>query len=122
MILTGKEIRLAVSLVIMAFAFLETVLASQFPSIFQIELSLANAQWLLLICLSFWCAIILVAFWSSKNVPLIGLLLIALAIYFHQQDRWPISNITVLFTGVFLGKGIATLLADQFQTHNLKAN
>src|ERR1019366_471602 len=106
----GNAIRFAACVATMAVAFSNIFLVSLFPGLFQLELVLLDIQWLLLICLSIWCATIFVLSLSMENLPLIGLLLIAILKYFCNSKAWPVLNITTLLTGVLLGKGIAWVL------------
>jgi O-antigen ligase len=106
----GYALRLAACVGAMAFALSETFLAGQFRGLLQVELLLWDVQWAVVICLSIWCATVFFLARSPGNLPLIGLLFVAVVRCFSQQNAWPVVNITPLLTGVLLGKGIVLVL------------
>jgi O-antigen ligase len=94
-------------LAIVALCLFEFVLDRQIGMFREFEFVLLETQWMLLVCLAVWCGTFLFLTFSLKDLPLIGLLLIAIAAYFiSQTENSPATDtITILF-GVTLGRAI----------------
>ncbi len=69
-----------------------------------------SLQWMLPVCLAIWCGSFLFLSFGLNDLPLIGLLLIALAAYFIAYSVWPITDAITLLAGATLGKGAGLLL------------
>jgi prepilin-type N-terminal cleavage/methylation domain-containing protein len=76
----------------------------------EFQEALLSLQWMLLVCLTVWCGIFLFLTFSRKDWPLIGLLVIAIGVYFIGTADHPAADAIILLTGVTLGKGAQFLL------------
>ncbi len=76
----------------------------------EFEVALLSVQWMLPVCLAIWCGSFLFLSFGLNDLPLIGLLLIALAAYFIAYSVWPITDAITLLAGATLGKGAGLLL------------
>lgn len=71
---------------------------------------LFQTQWMLLVCLAVWCGTFLFLTFSLKDLPLIGLLLIAMAAYLiGYASAPPATDAIILLAGVTLGKGACVI-------------
>jgi len=107
-----RLLKLALPLAMVAAALFGYVLASQSGVIreFQAALSL-SVEWLLLVCLSVWCATFIFLTFRRKDLPLTGLLVYAVAMYFiNHRASLPVSDAIILLAGVTLGRGVRFLL------------
>jgi O-antigen ligase len=77
----------------------------------EFEAAFLSLQWMLLICLAAWCGTLLFLTFALNDLPLIGLLLIALLAYFVGYAASPIKDALTLLTGVTLGKAARVLLS-----------
>ncbi len=77
----------------------------------ECEAALLSLQWMLLACLAVWCGSFIFLTFRHKDVPLIALLLIAIAAFFisYAASR-PAVDAIILLAGVTLGKGTQFLL------------
>ena len=99
-------IKVALLLTIAAFCLFEFMLCRH-GSIFRVfEATLLSLQWMLLVCITVWCACFLFLTFSLNDLPLIGLLLIVIAVYFigYTASSRAVDAILLLFC-VTLGKG-----------------
>jgi hypothetical protein len=77
----------------------------------EFHAALVSVQWTLLVCIAFWCGTFLFLTFSTKDLPLIGLLLIAITAFFISYAvSQPVLDALVLLAGVMLGKGTVFLL------------
>ena len=77
----------------------------------EFEAALLSVEWMLLVCLAVWCGTFLLLTFSLKDLPLIGLLLIAIvafSINYAASSR--AADAVILLTGVTLGKSAFVLL------------
>jgi O-antigen ligase len=118
--LTSGLLQNAMFLPLIKVAFLLTIV---FPCLFvfmlhrqsdafrEFEVALLSLHWMLLFCLAVWCGSFIFLTFSLKDLPLIGLLLIALAVYFiGYAPSWRGMEAIVLLAGVTLGKSAFVLL------------
>ena len=68
----------------------------------EFQEALLSLQWMLLVCLTVWCGIFLFLTFSRKDWPLIGLLVIAIGVYFIGTADHPAADAIILLTGVTL--------------------
>jgi len=88
------------------------ILHRQSDAFCEFEVALLSLHWMLLFCLAVWCVFFLFLTFSLKDLPLIGLLLIALASYFiGYAPSWRGMDAIVFFAGVTLGKGASLFLS-----------
>jgi hypothetical protein len=71
----------------------------------EFQAALLSAQWMLLVCIAVWCNSFIFLTFSRSDLPLIGLLLIAIAAFFigYAASLWTTDAI-ILLAGVMLGK------------------
>ncbi len=77
----------------------------------EFQMALLSVDWLLLICLAVWCGTFIFLTFSLNDLPLIGLLLIAIAAYFigdAATSREP--DAIILLFGATFGRGVCFLL------------
>jgi hypothetical protein len=75
------------------------------------ETALLSPQWLLLACITAWCGTLIFLTFSMNDLPLIGLLLIAVAMYFISYvESSSATDAIMLLAGVTLGKSAFALL------------
>jgi O-antigen ligase len=79
----------------------------------EFQTALLSVQWMLLVCLSLWCVTFIFLTFSLKDLPLIGLLLIAIATYFIGTADHPAADAIILLAGVTLGRGTQFLLQSR---------
>ncbi len=106
---TSKFAKPALLLAITALCLFEFLLHRQNGAFQGFEVALLQMQWILVICISVWCSCFLFLTYSVKDLPLIGLLFIAIAALFIASSR-AMDAVTLLF-GVTLGKGVRVLLS-----------
>ena len=99
-------------LLIAALCLFEFVLARQSGMFREFEMALLQTQWMLLVCLAVWCGTFLFLAFNLKDLLLIGLLLIAVIVYFisRAEDRPATDAVTLLF-GITLGRGLRVFLS-----------
>jgi prepilin-type N-terminal cleavage/methylation domain-containing protein len=80
---------------------------SRYSSIFHvIGIMSFQIEWMLLVCLAVWCGTFLFLTFSRNDWPLIGLLLIAIAMYFiSYTESMRAADAIILLAGVTLGRG-----------------
>jgi hypothetical protein len=117
-----KEVlQTAFLLIIVAFCLCAWMLERRFVVFRELELALIQAPWLLLICLVVWCGTFLFLTFSLKDLPLIGLLVIAIVAFFISlAESRPATDATTLLFGVTLGKGMRFMLHGGSQKSEIK--
>ena len=103
-----KLIKPIILLAIVALFLLESVLNRQSEVFQKFEFAIFALQWTPLFCLAVWCGAFLFLTYGLQDLPLIGLLLVAMAAYF-MATRLATDAITLLL-GVTLGKGTSFAL------------
>jgi hypothetical protein len=106
-------IRVALALAIVAFSLFEFLLQRQSCVISEYVSVFLSLQWILLVCLAVWCGVFLFLTFSLNDLPLIGLLLIAITTYFVGIAARSATDAYVLLAGVTLGKGARLLLKGE---------
>jgi hypothetical protein len=76
----------------------------------KFEIALLQEQWVLALCLMVWCGCFLFMTFVWHDWPLIGLLIIAVAVYFIGYAVRSATDALTLLFGVTLGKGTQFLL------------
>jgi len=77
----------------------------------EFEATLLSIDWMPLVCLSVWSGTFLFLTFSLKDLPLIGLLLIAITVYFIGEAAASRElDAIILLAGVTLGRGTSFLL------------
>jgi hypothetical protein len=83
----------------------EFVLRSQSRIFGEFEADLLSVEWMLVVCLAVWCGTFIALAFSLNDLPLIGLLLVAIAAYsIGDAAAWRESDDIILLAGVMLGK------------------
>jgi len=108
-----RLIKIALPLAIVSVCLSVYVLNSQSGIIREFQAALLSLQWMLLVCLAVWCGTFLFLTFNLKDLPLIGLLLIAIAAYFtnYAASSFGTDAIILLF-GVTLGRGTCFALRE----------
>jgi hypothetical protein len=105
-------IKLGSLLAIVSLAIFEFMLHRQSNVFREFETVLLSLQWMLLIYLPILCGTFLILTFSLNDVPLIGLLIVAIVAYFiGHAVVWPQKNAFMLLATVTLGKGARVLLS-----------
>ena len=84
------------------------------------EVALLQTQWMLSVCLAVWCGTFLFLAFSLKDLPLIGLLLLAIVACFIGYETKPLTDAITLLAGVTVGKGAALLLNTDCRVRSVK--
>jgi len=104
-------IKPAFLLAVVSLCFFQTVLQWQNGVFREFAAAILSLQWTLLVCLAVWCGSFIFLTFSRRDLPLIGLLVIAIAVYFiSYKESSPGVDSIILLAGVTLGKGAAVLL------------
>jgi O-antigen ligase len=98
------KIKAILLLAIVAFYFFEFILHRQSRIFRELEMALLQTQWMLLACMAVWCGSFIFLTFSPKDLPLIGLLLIAIAAFFIGYAAQSVDAV-ILLAGVTLGRG-----------------
>jgi hypothetical protein len=99
-------------LAIISLCLFEFVLHRQGGIIYEFETSLLQMQLVLLVCFAVWCGSLLFVTFRLNDLPIIGLLLIALTAYcISILESQSATNAVTLLAGVTLGKGALVLLS-----------
>jgi len=78
----------------------------------EFQAALLSVQWMLLVCMAVWCGAFLFLTFSRRDLPLIGLLLIAISVYFIGYTAAArAADAIILLAGVTFGKGVSFLLS-----------
>jgi len=84
----------------------------------ELEAALLSVQRMLLACLAFWCGTFIFLTFNQKNWPLIGLLLVAIIVYFSGDvEDFKTSGAIILLAGVTLGRGVSFALTRGGENH-----
>jgi hypothetical protein len=86
------------------------VLERQSETFQRFEAALLSLQWTLPVCLVVWCGAFLLLTFNPRDLPLIGLLAIAVVWYFLDRAGPSMDGMTLLF-GVTMGKGLRYALS-----------
>jgi len=106
-----KQIRLASLLAIVSFCFFAYALHYESGIFREFQAALLSVEWMLEFCIAIWCGSFIFLTFRLNDLPLIGLLLIAIAAYFigyAAASRAP--DVIILLAGVTLGRGVRVLL------------
>lgn len=104
-------VKSALLLAMMSVCLLGYVLHSQSGIFREFQTALLQERLLLLFCLAVGCGSFIFLTFSQKDLPLIGLLLIAVAAFFiSQAANRPATDAIILLAGMTLGKGASVLL------------
>jgi len=103
-----------VPLAIVAVCLFGYFLHSQSGIFREFQAALLSLQWILLVCLAVWCGSFIFLTFNLNDLPLIGLLLIAIAAYFiNYGASWRGMDAVILLAGVTLGRGATLLLRER---------
>jgi hypothetical protein len=106
-----RLIKVGLQLAIVAVCLFGYVLNSQSGIFYEIQTGLLSLKWMLLVCLAVWSGTFLLLDFSLNDLPLLGLLLIAISAYFISYGAsWQATDAIILLAGVTLGKGARVLL------------
>ena len=110
-------------LAIMAFCVYEYVLCYQNVICHTFETILFQMQWMLTAGLILWCGFFLLLTFSRNDLLLIGLLLIAMIMYFisHVAGLRRMEHYAMLLAGVTLGKWARVLLSPKLERRRQRA-
>jgi len=104
-------IKLALLLAIVAAFLFGYVLNSQSGILREFQAALLSVEWMLLACITIWCGSFIFLTFRLNDLPLIGLLLIAVATYFiGYAESSRAADAIILLAGVTLGRGAQFLL------------
>lgn len=96
-------------LTVVSICLLGHVLHAQSKIFRESQASLLSLQWMQMICIAVWCETFLLLTFSLNDLPLMGLLVIAVAMYFvGYVTTWQMSDAITLLFGVALEKGRAS--------------
>lgn len=102
----------ALLLVTVGLCLFEFVLQRQSDSFREFETALLSLQWIMLVCLAVWCGTLLFLTFSLNDLPLIILLLIAMAAYFIDYAIRPAMDALILLAAATLGKAARMFLCS----------
>jgi hypothetical protein len=111
-------IKVTLLLAVAAFCLFEFMLHHQSDIFREYEAAFLSLEWMLLACLAVWGGTFLFLTFSMTDLPLIGLLLIAIAAYCIGQAARPATDALTLLFGVTLGKGARLLLKEEGRMKN----
>ena len=97
--------RLFLLLVTVACCLFQFMLHRQCETFREYEAAFLSLQSLVMACLGFWCASFIWLTFNRQDLPLIGLLIIAIGFRFLDQAVNPSRDALTLLAGVTLGKG-----------------
>jgi prepilin-type N-terminal cleavage/methylation domain-containing protein len=106
-----RLIKIALPLAIMSVCLFGVALNSHGEIFREFQAILLSVQWMLLVCLAVWCGSFIFLTFTWNDLPLIGLLLIAIIMYFigYAWDS-TLTDAIVLLAGVTAGRGTQFLL------------
>ena len=85
----------------------------------EFEPAVLSLQWMLLVFIAVWCGSFLFLTFNRKDLPLIGLLLIAIAMYFIREVASSRAvGALILLAGVTLGRGARFTLNEEVRKKN----
>jgi hypothetical protein len=97
--------------VVIAFCLFGQAVSSYYYSFHEFVAVLLSFQWILLACFAVWCGSFIFLTFSLNDLPLIALLLIAMAAYFiGYTESSRAADALILLAGVTLGKSAFVLL------------
>lgn len=106
-----KTAILTILLTIISIVFGGYVLNSNSSIFSDFHASLLSVQWMLLICIAVWCGFFIFLDFDLHDLPLIGMLLIAIAAFFMDYAvSLEAADAIVLLSGATLGKSAFVLL------------
>jgi hypothetical protein len=109
--------RVAFVLVVVAFFIFEFRLHEQSEIFRGGEAVIYSVQWMLLPCLAFWCGIFIFLTFSLNELPLMGLLVIAVGAFFIGYSlSLQATGAVILLAGVTLGKGARFVLGRKAES------
>jgi O-antigen ligase len=116
-----RLIKIILPLAIVTVCLFGYVLHSQSGIFREFQAALLSVEWMLLACLAIWCLCFIFLTFSLKDLPLVGLLLIAIIAYFiSKAASWKIADAVILLAGVTLGKGAGFFVGDEVTSLNSK--
>lgn len=108
------EIRALLLLATVAFLIFEVVLNRQSPLLCSFEAALLSLSMMLLVCLVVWCGTFIFLTFNLDDLPLLGLLIIAIAASFiGSAVTWREPDVVTLSAGITLGKAAQLFLKDR---------
>ncbi|CAM6004942.1 unnamed protein product [Sphagnum balticum] len=109
-----NSIKVALPLAIVSVCLFGCVLDYQSDVFRELHAALLLVQWMLLVCLAVWCSSFIFLTFGRRDLPLIGLLLIAIAMYFISYTASaPAADAIILLAGVTLGKAARFFVGDE---------
>jgi len=105
------RLKIALPLAIVSVCLLGYVLNFQSGIFHELQAALLSLQWMLLACLTIWCATFLFLTFRLNVLPLVGLLVIAIVAYFIGTPDHPTTDALILLAGVTMGRGARFALA-----------
>jgi hypothetical protein len=101
-------------LAIVAACLFGNVLRSQSVIFREFQAALLSVEWMLMLCMAIWCGSFIFLTFSRKDLPLIGLLLISITLYFiGYAESLHAMDAIMLLAGVTLGRGIRFFVGDE---------
>ncbi len=109
-----RLINVTLPLVIVFICFFGYVLYYENGIFRELQAALLSVQWILLVCIAVWCGSFIFLTFSLNDLPLIGLLLIAIAAFFIGYAlSLEAADAIILLAGVTLGKGARFFAGDE---------
>ena len=106
-----RLIKITLPLAIVSIYLLGYVLHYENSIFREFQIALLSVEWMLLVCLAVWCGSFIFLKFSLKDLPLIGLLLIAISVYFiGYTPPARAADAIILLAGVTMGRGTQFLL------------
>jgi hypothetical protein len=107
-------IKIALLLAVVSACLFGYILNSKIGAFRECETTLLSVQWMLLVCIVAWCGTFLFLTFNRKDLLLIGLLLIAIAMYFIGEAASSRAvDALILLAGVTLGRGTRFFVGDE---------
>ncbi|MGB8168802.1 MAG: hypothetical protein WCF18_14995, partial [Chthoniobacteraceae bacterium] len=108
-----KLIKPMLYLAIVAFCLLGVMLHCQSNFFQEYETALFSLQWVVFLCIAFWCGLFLLLTFSLKDLPLIGILTISIVMFCVSNAASRSAEDAIIFlVGVALGKGTRFALME----------
>ncbi len=106
-----RLIKIVLPLAIVSICLFGYVLHYQSEIFREFQAALLSVEWMLLACLAVWCGTFIFLTFNLKDILLIGLLLIAIFVYFiGEAPSWRMADAIILLAGVTMGKGAQFML------------
>jgi O-Antigen ligase len=114
-------IKTALLLAIVAACLFGFVLCSQSGTFREFQAILLSVKWILLACVAVWCGSFIFLTFSKNDLPLIGLLLIAITAFLidHGAGLWTTDGI-IFLAGVTMGRGATFFIGGDVTSLTLK--